>query len=603
MLESISAESYDYVFKTSNAAGVIARLESVHALLTPAKGDDSCGQKIHPVLRAFLRDVFSNEEGDRRSYVLKRVAFWHWRRREFAHAISAALEAHDHRWAHSLSKDMVLDLALRQGEIDALHRWFEKVPGAAVRRLPALKLGYAWTQYFCQNAEEAETVLEHEPQGLRKGQAAEDGLGWSELVLAIGKATHDEMALSEELCLQWIAAFGRQNEVGLGAALTCLAFIAASDRNFEKLGRLSQMADATNRSVRQHYASGWLTTAQIQAAILRGDMTNARAILAKGRGSSNASASRSFFADGLLRAMEFQILAESDPNELGEGVAQAALDFALDYGVTDILWGVVGAYSLRLYLKGEVAEAQAVLQKCRALARARGLPRLRVLADLTLADFAVFDGDAGTQFEFDEFDNLPFLPNQTKAIQARVAMLRSMCELRHRRYGLAERYAKISMHRAASIGDAQGEISAQYCLAAAMHAIGANSAKRTLVEADHTARYLSLHTTPRWMTIRLSALDPSLDAFFRREETTLPALGNGERKPKTKTDTNINTSLSMKQIVVLQCLGGGMSNREIAERLCVTEDAVKWHLRQIFKELGASNRTEAVIEAQSRGLI
>ncbi|WP_422392792.1 response regulator transcription factor [Marinicauda algicola] len=59
----------------------------------------------------------------------------------------------------------------------------------------------------------------------------------------------------------------------------------------------------------------------------------------------------------------------------------------------------------------------------------------------------------------------------------------------------------------------------------------------------------------------------------------------------------------MKQIVVLQCLGGGMSNREIAERLCVTEDAVKWHLRQIFKELGASNRTEAVIEAQSRGLI
>ncbi|MFX6303964.1 hypothetical protein ABTF83_19840, partial [Acinetobacter baumannii] len=88
-------------------------------------------------------DVFSNEENNRRSYVLKRVAFWHWRRREFAHAISAALEAHDHRWAYSLSKDVVLDLALRQGEIDALHRWFEKVPGAAVRRLPALKLGYA----------------------------------------------------------------------------------------------------------------------------------------------------------------------------------------------------------------------------------------------------------------------------------------------------------------------------------------------------------------------------------------------------------------------------------------------------------------------------
>ena len=44
-------------------------------------------------------------------------------------------------------------------------------------------------------------------------------------------------------------------------------------------------------------------------------------------------------------------------------------------------------------------------------------------------------------------------------------------------------------------------------------------------------------------------------------------------------------------------------NKEIADRLDVTEGTVKSHTSALFSKLGVSNRTEAVREAVRRGLV
>jgi len=61
--------------------------------------------------------------------------------------------------------------------------------------------------------------------------------------------------------------------------------------------------------------------------------------------------------------------------------------------------------------------------------------------------------------------------------------------------------------------------------------------------------------------------------------------------------------ISQKQVGVLQHAALGLSNKEIATRLHVTEDAVKWHFRKILRGLKANNRTEAVSIARSMDLI
>ncbi len=53
-------------------------------------------------------------------------------------------------------------------------------------------------------------------------------------------------------------------------------------------------------------------------------------------------------------------------------------------------------------------------------------------------------------------------------------------------------------------------------------------------------------------------------------------------------------SLTHRQREVLDALSDGLSNKAIAKRLDVQETTVKLHLKNIFRELGARNRTDAV---------
>jgi len=54
---------------------------------------------------------------------------------------------------------------------------------------------------------------------------------------------------------------------------------------------------------------------------------------------------------------------------------------------------------------------------------------------------------------------------------------------------------------------------------------------------------------------------------------------------------------------VLSLVADGLSNQAVGERLFVTEQTVKFHLGNIYRKLGASNRTEAARRAMRAGLI
>ena len=61
--------------------------------------------------------------------------------------------------------------------------------------------------------------------------------------------------------------------------------------------------------------------------------------------------------------------------------------------------------------------------------------------------------------------------------------------------------------------------------------------------------------------------------------------------------------LSEREMEVLQILGQGKSNKEIARSLELTENTVKFHLKQIFSKLNVNKRTQAIIEARKLRLL
>jgi DNA-binding NarL/FixJ family response regulator len=59
-------------------------------------------------------------------------------------------------------------------------------------------------------------------------------------------------------------------------------------------------------------------------------------------------------------------------------------------------------------------------------------------------------------------------------------------------------------------------------------------------------------------------------------------------------------SLTAREREVMELLGLGSRDREIAMQLVVEETTVKKHVRNILRKLGARNRTEAVAHLRDR---
>jgi len=61
--------------------------------------------------------------------------------------------------------------------------------------------------------------------------------------------------------------------------------------------------------------------------------------------------------------------------------------------------------------------------------------------------------------------------------------------------------------------------------------------------------------------------------------------------------------ITKRELEILELIAHGMSNREIADKLFVSENTVKTHSSRLFDKLGAKRRTQAVQIGKEIGLI
>jgi len=62
-------------------------------------------------------------------------------------------------------------------------------------------------------------------------------------------------------------------------------------------------------------------------------------------------------------------------------------------------------------------------------------------------------------------------------------------------------------------------------------------------------------------------------------------------------------SLSKREVEVLACVAEGNRNQDVADRLNISEETVKVHIKHIMEKLGAKDRTQAITIAIRRGII
>jgi DNA-binding CsgD family transcriptional regulator len=121
-------------------------------------------------------------------------------------------------------------------------------------------------------------------------------------------------------------------------------------------------------------------------------------------------------------------------------------------------------------------------------------------------------------------------------------------------------------------------------------------------ERDRTITPELLSKVSRFYLSHFDAVSQSVGRGFTAEQLRM-----ARRRPKTTAAVELDETamvepLSKRELTVLRLVELGRTNKASARHLFVSEDTVKYHLKNIYGKLGAHRRTEAVARAQSLGV-
>lgn len=94
-----------------------------------------------------------------------------------------------------------------------------------------------------------------------------------------------------------------------------------------------------------------------------------------------------------------------------------------------------------------------------------------------------------------------------------------------------------------------------------------------------------------------------IDPFVAREilkQISIPAISATVEQNRPAADQE---TLTQREQEILSLVAQGLSNREIAEQLCVSRYTVESHIKHIYRKLSVSKRTKAVSTARQLGIL
>jgi DNA-binding CsgD family transcriptional regulator len=128
----------------------------------------------------------------------------------------------------------------------------------------------------------------------------------------------------------------------------------------------------------------------------------------------------------------------------------------------------------------------------------------------------------------------------------------------------------------------------------------------------------------KWTEYRFLVIEHSFEIYGGLIAATFAVLGiwlglklTGRRQGMVVKDVPVSTGepfvpnakkreglgITRRELEILELIARGMSNREIAEKLFVSENTVKTHSSRVFDKLGAKRRTQAVQFGKEFGLL
>ncbi len=262
---------------------------------------------------------------------------------------------------------------------------------------------------------------------------------------------------------------------------------------------------------------------------------------------------------------------------------------------------------------GRPALAAADLARARQVARKHDVRRVSFRADLLEAQAAVRAGDpggaaafleaAGAAFAGEDFHLRPVLSEKHESFsieQARLLLARGQ-------FADAVRLAGKAAQSAGATGRGRNLIEILVLQAAAWDGLG--QAAKGLGKLGQAVSLAAGEGIVRPFADAGNGIVALLRALADGEKTRaaariLSAISPGDDPGPRKADSAAPAErLHCRELQILELISQGLRNREIGERLFLSEETVKWYLKRLFCKLDVRTRTQAIASARKLRLL
>jgi LuxR family maltose regulon positive regulatory protein len=621
ILERMNAPLCDAVAGRRDSQQMMETLENGNLFIF-GLDDHRTWYRYHHLFADFLRTRMQAEIPEEIAALHDRASEWFERNGYLAEAVRYATAGNRFKRAARLIETAGREL-FRQGDFKELRRWVESLPEGTVRRSPVLCALHAWALAYLGELEgaghridcaESALAKSENPTGVRISAATGSVKAELQVLRAvIGIIRNDEPDVTglhpgiislfprEELALRSYAS------VTLGFASRVAGYLSVALQHFHEALVVSDAANTSLVNLNARLNIGIVN-------YLMGRMNDAeenfrRSIEVAGERRWLRSIGAAFLRYGLALVLQ-------EKNRLGEALEE--LSEAIAFLEAGDAYGFLGMALLeraRVHIAlGRHGLAAADLAQARQIARKHNVLRVSFRADLLETRIAVQAKDlvkaevfleaARNSFPGEDWNDRPDFPEKYEYFlmeQLRFLMARGQFE---EAAGLAGK----AVNSAAAAGRGRHVIEFLVLQSAALNGLSRTGEALAVLER-------AMHLAEREEIVRpFVSAGRDMIPLFRRLKNgegartaaagILLALEDRADSAGDKTAAgSADEPFHHREVQILRLISEGLRNREIGERLFLSEETVKWYLKRLYCKLCVRTRTEAIATARKLGII
>lgn len=588
--------------------------------------------RFHALFGEFLQARFKAADPDGWMDSLKRAESWSIQHDYRDDAINYALRAGLQERAAQILSMYAEELVQWRGQHQTLMNWIDQLSPRVLARYPQIQISLAWSLTFHHRFPEAEATLdallaEIDANGMAEAEAlSADVRNYREVALVVAEALADHAERTLDAGRLWLERNPEASDFLIGSTQAAMGFALKS------LGRFSEALDITRDAklrftrCRAPYGRVWAEAVSVMALMRQGKLRQALTEIESARAVCRDKLGVSSHGYAVLSALGAGVYYDLNDLPAARAALSSGLRFMAMFSSLDPVLVGYATMARLLVDDGRVEDAKALLSEGEALGQSRNAPRMLISMVLARALICLRQGDvAGAE----ELSRAPVLngaitdPQYASLVRDKSQQLRARIAIARGDTDAASELLLPLIRHARAQGQDLKLVELLLLRAHALYLAGAhNDALRVLHESVVCAAhegivrvYVDEGPGLHPMLLALNERQPGPSETDARATAHLQVIlaacglaaaaaeGLPTESPGGETAGTMLEPLTKRELQILRMIESGMSNKQLARTLFVSEGTIKWHLHNLYSKLAVRSRSGAVAKARRLTLI